>query len=200
MELFTKAATNRYYNIAAYDYFLSTHQIDISDLWNKIDLPNQESIILDIGCGSGRDLRHFGDLGYKAIGIDISFSLIRLAHEYSKRPVAVGDLCYLPFKKSFSVVWAIASLLHIKRRGIKKALSEINRVLMRDSIFIASVKKGNGNSIDNKGRFFTYYQPGEWANLLQKTGFDLVSLEETIEIRNTEAVEWIVTVAKKCTS
>lgn len=39
--------------------------------------------ILDFGCGPGRDLKVFTDLGHVAVGVDGSERLARLAHEWS---------------------------------------------------------------------------------------------------------------------
>lgn len=192
----SQTTTIDYYNFAAADYFRSTSQLNIPHLWDKINGHATESTILDIGCGSGRDLRYFSDRGYEVIGVDISFNLIKLAHNHSNRPVALADMCALPFEKSFNVAWAIGSLLHIHRGDIVEALSEINRVLNNNSIFIASMKKGFGNAVDGNGRYFTYYQEDEWVNILRQANFEVLSIEKTIESRNTQRTEWIVTVSK----
>ncbi|MFZ4461565.1 MAG: class I SAM-dependent methyltransferase [Patescibacteria group bacterium] len=34
--------------------------------------------IVDLGCGSGRDVRYFREAGYDAIGVDISSGLVDL--------------------------------------------------------------------------------------------------------------------------
>lgn len=185
-----------YYDFAAVEYFNTTSQLNISHLWNKVNGETNKNMILDIGCGSGRDMRYFSGKGYEVFGVDISFSLIKLAHNYSNQPVALADMCKLPFEKSFTIAWAIASLLHIHRRNIVATLTEIHRVLNKNSRFIASIKEGVGNGVDEKGRYFTYYQEDEWANILRRANFEVQSIEKTIEYRNAQKTEWVVTVSK----
>lgn len=189
-------STRNYYNHSAAQYFFLTYQSDISNLWKKLIEQKSEGTILDIGCGSGRDLHYFNQNGFRVVGIDISVNLLKLAHGYSNTPVALADMQFLPFEKSFDAGWAIGSLLHINKADIVKVLSEIYCVLKRNSILVTSVKKGTGSALDNRGRYFTYYQTNEWVNALAQAQFDIVSTEETIEMRDSEKIEWIVTVAK----
>jgi hypothetical protein len=58
------------------------------------------------------------------------------------------------------------------------------------------MKKGYGSVVDEKGRYFAYYQKEEWTDLLAQANFELISIEETTEIRVAEKVEWLVTVSK----
>lgn len=188
--------TVNYYEKNAYDYFLKTCNIDISNLWEKLSDQKEGSLLLDLGCGSGRDLRYFAKKKIKTIGIDISYNLLRYAYDFSKRPVVQANMISLPFNNgSFDVVWAIGTLLHIPRDYVQLALSEIHRVLKRKSIFITSVKKGDGEGLDKEGRYFTYYSNVEWENMLVKNHFTIKSLEENNEARGAETIDWIVSVS-----
>jgi 2-polyprenyl-3-methyl-5-hydroxy-6-metoxy-1,4-benzoquinol methylase len=85
-----QASTKNYYEYSAIDYFHSTYQSDISNLWNKLIEQKSEGVVLDIGCGSGRDLQYFSGKGFDVVGLDISLNLINLAHKYSSQPVVLG--------------------------------------------------------------------------------------------------------------
>jgi SAM-dependent methyltransferase len=118
------------------------------------------------------------------------------AQNFSKRPVVQANMLSLPFGNgSFDIVWSIGSLLHIPRDLINVALSEVHRILKKKSIFIASIKKGVGESVDNEGRFFTYYGDTEWAKMLINNHFMISSLEVTPEVRENKTVDWIVSVS-----
>lgn len=55
--------------------------------------PTNESIILDVGCGTGNHVSMFATQGYKVKGIDISTSMIRKAQEnYPQYDFVIGDI------------------------------------------------------------------------------------------------------------
>ena len=72
-----------YYNKNARSYFDATAGADFSEAYAKFCafLP-ERARILDAGCGSGRDLRAFRDMGYEVVGLDASEQLAALAREH----------------------------------------------------------------------------------------------------------------------
>ena len=76
--------TARYYGQSADTYFNSTVNADVKGLYDHFIkyVPNG-SKILDLGCGSGRDVKAFLDMGYDVDAIDGSEELARLASEYT---------------------------------------------------------------------------------------------------------------------
>lgn len=90
-------------------------------------LPKHKQLkILDAGCGPGAALiylSHFGDV----TGVDISDEALKFAKKRGK--VVKGDIAALPFKKNaFDVVVCLDVLYH-QWVPVKKALSEMERVL-----------------------------------------------------------------------
>ena len=71
-----------YYDINAVEFFESTFQIDMESLYQSFlrYLPNN-ALILDLGCGSGRDTLAFKNKGYQVDAIDYSEKLVRKATE-----------------------------------------------------------------------------------------------------------------------
>lgn len=54
--------------------------------------------VLDLACGKGRHLDELRGAGYRAVGCDLSFTLLRAgALEYGQLPVARADMRTLPF-------------------------------------------------------------------------------------------------------
>lgn len=77
-------ATIDFYNSHAKTYFDSTVDADMSKCYErflKYLMPGDN--IIDVGAGSGRDIRYFLDCGYKVEGIDASSELCKLASEYT---------------------------------------------------------------------------------------------------------------------
>jgi len=159
--------------------------------------------ILDLGCGAGRDLRHFQAIGLKPVGVDSSLPLLLQARKLTSAPVVVGDLRALPFApSSFEGVWALASLHHLKRDEVLAVLKELRNVLRPHGRFLATVKMGIGQEVDRYGRFFAYYRDEEWRYLLGRAGFQVLSITVDHERRSASnggahEVEWLCSVAAR---
>jgi len=195
--------TRRYYELHAAEYFNATREVQLTHLWEAItlELPPQ-ALILDLGCGSGRDLRYFAQKDFRVVGLDYSYGLLKLARNFSCQPVVLGDINLLPFQETvFDAVWAVGSLLHISRNEITSVLAQIHKSLKPNGQFLASIKKGDGDVVDTLGRRSFLYQRHEWASLLQETRFQVTELEEVVERRRTpvgddRSIPWIKSLAK----
>jgi SAM-dependent methyltransferase len=57
-----------------------------------------DGLILDLACGTGRHLVELNEMGYDAVGCDLSFTLLRTGiDEHGSLPVARADMRALPF-------------------------------------------------------------------------------------------------------
>lgn len=174
-------STKRYYDDNAQIYAESTLQLSMDQ---SIELFSTHlrrgDRVIDLGCGSGRDLREFMSRGFCPFGFDLSYALGQIAAKYSECPIIVGDLRALPFGSgSFNGAWASASLHHLQRNDVPTALTEILRVLHVGGVFFSSVKCGDGESIDSNGRWFSYFQPEEWVSQLERVGFCVEESKES---------------------
>jgi SAM-dependent methyltransferase len=138
-------------------------------------LPKSVGLVLDAGCGSGRDLGLFARDGIQAIGLDRSAELLRIARGAGRTAVN-GDLRDLPFKPaSFAGVWACASLVHLSMPEVARALTEFKRVLRPDGNLFLSVRHGCGieERLDPSGhsRWFYLYSAPVIRKLLLESGF-----------------------------
>ena len=88
-------------------------------------LPKRVSI-LDVGCGSGRDLIWFKKKGFKVTGFERSKRLANLARELSGCEVIEGDFERYDFSKlSFDAMTAIGSLVHVTHGKFTKVFKNI---------------------------------------------------------------------------
>jgi len=72
--------TKNYYETHADEYFHATYAVDLQPIWEKLSKRLEKgNYIHDLGSGSGRDLRHFAERGFRVVGIDYSANLVRLA-------------------------------------------------------------------------------------------------------------------------
>ncbi len=114
----------------------------------------EDKVILDLGCGTGRNANYLADLGNKVIGIEISRTALSLA---KSRALAMGvsvdyrlgDIGekYEIEDQSVDVVLDITSSNSLNEKGRVIYLDEVARVMKKDGYFFvrALCKDGNQN-------------------------------------------------------
>ena len=148
------------------------------------------ALVLDIGCGPGRDTNALQSAGFKVVGVDLSIGMLRQAQTYQSAPFVQGDMLRLPFgNEAVDGVWMCASLLHIPRQFAPQVLSEVRRVLKSDGCFYVAVKQGDGEEITNNlgERHFIYYQSDVFVTMVKQEAFTVSEHWVT----GTEQSSWI---------
>jgi SAM-dependent methyltransferase len=194
--------TKRFYESNATTYAEATWKLSMGQQVSNFTarLPSGATVV-DLGCGAGRDLKAFSDCGFFAVGLDISAPLASIAQQHSGCPVVIADLRYLPLASArFDGVWASASLLHLARNDIGQALAEIFRILKPDGVFFSSMKAGLGERADEQGRWYSYYDVEQWRSLLERAGFQALSLQSSLQHTGTlspTSTTWISSIARR---
>ncbi len=81
-----------YYKENPREYFERTFSIDPSSFLGPVaGRLSNGAMVLDVGCGSGRDLFWFKNKGFEVIGFERSAGLAKLAREHSGAEVREGD-------------------------------------------------------------------------------------------------------------
>jgi len=184
--------TLAFYESNACSYSRSTRRLSMAPQLERFATALQPgAAVLDLGCGSGRDLAVLKAAGFRAVGLDISPQLAAIAREGSGCQVLVGDMRNPPFRDwEFDGIWAAASLLHLQRDDVVPALGRLRRLLVPRGRFFASVKAGVGEERTSDGRWFTYFQPHEWQQLLAGSGFGEIQLNLESDSRPADS-GWI---------
>ena len=187
------SATDRYYIDHAQDYANRTLIADMSELHDRfISRLPIGSRILDAGCGSGRDLKVFTQLGYHAFGIDASTPLIEIAKAYSGAACAVGRIEDINEVGCYEGIWACASLLHFPKSTIVSVLARLRKALVPGGVLFVSVQEGQGEREIFDRRFFAYYQMPELINALKAAEFSITESWITKDsLRRGLAGRWI---------
>ena len=144
-----------YYNRHAAAFFRETAGVEMAALQRKFTaLVPAGGLILDAGCGSGRDALAFKEQGFKVAAFDASPELARLAGEHLGQPVAVRTFAEVGERDAYDGIWACASLLHLPRREIPGALSRLWAALKPGGVMYVSFKEGQGER-QKDGRHFS---------------------------------------------
>jgi ubiquinone/menaquinone biosynthesis C-methylase UbiE len=191
--------TRHYYETRAAEYDARTCGIDMAGV--RAELTSRlagGARVLDLGCGSGRDLAAFAAEGLAALGLDLSRALLERARAAAPAcPLAQADLTALPFRDgAFEGLWICASLLHVPAEAAPVAVREAARVLAPGGWAVVSLKEGEGTSEDGEGRRFVHYTVDSAAGLFASNGF--TSLALTASAGPTKgAPRWLTVIARK---
>lgn len=123
---------------------------------------DKEDIILDLGCGGGRNIEYFLTKAYKVYGIDYSKASVEMASFLNKDAIKTGrckiiegNVQKIPFKeKSIDIVTAFETIYFWN--NIEDCFKEIYRVLKDDGQFL----------ICNEGAFREQKNIKKWADML----------------------------------
>ncbi len=192
----TKTTIDTYNRIAA-EYAERWHDMPLETEINRFTAYLKPGgLILDVGCGSGRDMAAFAARGFHTVGVDRSAGMLKVAAQNGTKLLVQADARRLPFVADvFQGVWASASLLHLPKSDLPTALKESNRVLRHGHIYL-SLKKGDAETWhDDNGqkRFFAYYHPAEVELALERTDFHVLDVHFTADAGGRDTV-WINTI------
>ena len=97
--------------------------------------------ILDLGCGTGRHTIYLLKNDFEVYGCDASESALKIAKEIIKNAeFKKCDMTFLPYENNFfDGILCHFVIQHGKIEQIKKAISEIHRVLRKDGTLYLSV-------------------------------------------------------------
>lgn len=190
--------TIEYYNQNAEEFFASTVNADMTaqyDLFEKYLKIGDK--VLDCGCGSGRDSKHFLDKGYSVTAIDASEELCKKASELTGinvRNILFQDIDYID---EFDGIWACASLLHVDRSELQKVMSRLYESLHTSGVMYVSFKYGDYNG-ERNGRVFTDLTEKSFGELIALIpGLEIIETTITSDVRPGRDEKWLNAIVKK---
>jgi SAM-dependent methyltransferase len=171
----TSALTLRHYDEHAESFWRGTKDHDVSQ--NRAALLSHlrgdpPFRILDFGCGPGRDLKYFKDLGLEAIGLEGAANFVEHARAYSGCEVWQQDFLVLSLPPSyFDGIFANAALFHVPSQALPKVLKELWKSLKADGVLFSSNPRGENQEGWNGERYGVYHDWKRWSGLVTAAGF-----------------------------
>ena len=190
--------TIAYYNHHADTFVDGTLNADMSSLYalfEKYCRPNSK--ILDFGCGSGRDTKHFLEKGYQVDAIDGSEELCKIASEHTGIHVRQMYFNELDADQEYDGIWACASLLHVAKEDLPGILGLLSNALVEGGILYLSFKYGSFSGVRN-GRFFTDLTEESFLSIVSGIpSFCFLETAITGDVRAGHEERWLNLVLKK---
>jgi len=157
--------------------------------------------IIDLGCGHGRDTRHFASLGHHVLAVDFSYAMLHHAKTIAPRAhylnMDMRMLKNLLVDQSVDGIWSHASLSHLPKEDLDSLLKGLYVSIKVGGVLYFSVKIGTHDQIGQAGevvepdtrytaidnekdtcKLYSYYTSSEVVELLSKTGWEVIKMGE----------------------
>ncbi|MCR5205037.1 MAG: class I SAM-dependent methyltransferase [Lachnospiraceae bacterium] len=163
-----------YYDNNAQKFVSGTLDVEFTETQDKfLSYLPESGMILDFGCGSGRDTRYFLSNGYKVDAVDGSETLCKIAAENTGIKVRQMLFSQLDEREKYDGIWACASVLHLTKDELRTVLNKMIRAVKPNGYIYISFKYGEFEGYRGE-RYFTDFTENTFNSLL--TGFSGIKL------------------------
>lgn len=167
--------TREHYNQRAEDYWEGTRDHNVSQniraLLQTIE-GKPPFALLDFGCGPGRDLKVFAELGHVAIGLEGTPRFVEMARVYSGCVVWQQDFLKLDLPENqFDGVFANAALFHVPSQELPRVLLQLNATRKPRGVLLTSNPRGDNEEGRNGGRYSAFHNLEGWRRYMSAAGF-----------------------------
>jgi 2-polyprenyl-3-methyl-5-hydroxy-6-metoxy-1,4-benzoquinol methylase len=156
--------------------------------------------LLDIGCGSGRDLALLARMGFDVYGVDPSAEFIQLAqqtHPDLEGRLSNGGLPELgiPFGGNFDGVLCYGVLMHLNMEALIRSVKSLRACMKpHGRVIVAVPTKKPGISPEHRdevGRLFQLHRGEDLQSLFASNGFELIEQWSNQDNIDETGIEWL---------
>ena len=188
-----------YYNKNSVDFVDSTRDVDFREIQDKfLGLIAPKSLILDFGCGSGRDTKYFLSKGYAVEAWDGSIELCKAASEFTQIDVKNKLFQDLSASSLYDGIWACSSILHLPLNDLILVMKKIESALKNTGVLYTSFKYGDYSG-ERNGRYFTDMTEDRFDEILQHCpSLHIIEIWQTGDVRQErENEKWLNILLRK---
>ena len=155
-------------------------------------------VILDLGCGPGRDLRRFTALGHVVVGLDGSSELVAMARAETDCEVLHQDFLALDLPLArFDGIFANASLFHVPSSQLARVLRDLAAALKPNGVLFSSNPRGRNEDGWAGGRYGCFHDLETWRAYVTTAGFRELNHYYRPAGRPRAQQPWLATVWRK---
>lgn len=192
--------TLAHYEQHAHAFWEGTRDHDVSQNYTAFlsAMPGGRTLdILDLGCGPGRDVKYFADLGHRVTGLDGCPTFCDMARQYSGSPVLQQSFLALDLRpQCFDGIFANASLFHVPGSELARVLGELHTALKPGGILFTSNPRGHGEGWSGE-RYGHYMELATSKTFLERAGFSLLNHYYRPPGKPREQQPWLAIVSQK---
>ena len=191
-------STIDYYNRNADWYYWTTVGVDMDAFRKNFAsyLPD-EARVIDMGCGSGRDVMAFSDMGHEATGLDGAKELLKLAEERLEIKTVAADMSEYIAASPYDGIWCCASLIHLNDEEKARFFRNLDRNLKPGGVLFLSVKEGIETGRDSDGVYTSNCTGAELEKHLEDAGCEILDEKVTADAMGRSGVKWLNVLARK---
>ncbi|MFN9499618.1 MAG: methyltransferase domain-containing protein [Erythrobacteraceae bacterium] len=170
-----------------------SHQLDAF-----LDRLPPQAMVLELGCGGGRDAAHIKQRGFAVDATDATTALVKRANQAFALGARVMAFDEIEADAAYAGVWAHASLLHCPRAVLADVLARIHRALKPGGWHFASYKLGDGEGRDLLGRLHNFPSP-EWLIAAYEAAGFTIEDQDTYPVQASDGTmrDWIDLTVRK---
>ncbi len=178
-----------YYEINAEAYHASTVRIDPASFLTPLARRlTPGAAILDLGCGSGRDMRWFEERGFRVTGMERSASLAGMARNHCKCPVIEADFETYDFSSMcFDALVLIGAMVHIPQNRFRHILENMLQALVSGGYVLITLKEGQHLTETSFPRVFYLWQDSDLRTIFRDLGLKVVDFSRSVsKVRDSD--------------
>lgn len=184
--------TINYYQHNADSFFTATVAVDMSSLYAPfVEALTPPELILDAGCGSGRDAKAFAEMGYRVEAFDASSEMVARAARYSGLPVRQRSFADISETARYDGIWCCASLLHVPGDELPGVMQRLSTALKPGGVWYVSFKYGTGEREKEGRRFTDLDEAGLTALVAALADIDITRMWQTLDKRPDRSETWL---------
>jgi SAM-dependent methyltransferase len=187
-----------YYQLQFEAYHDRTFSLDPSSFLNFLTIHLQTgSTVIDVGCGSGRDILWLKQRGYDVIGLERSRGLVQLAREHTACRIIEADFETFNFNNlSADAVLLIGALVHLPHPKLPDVFESICLAVRKSGYLLITLKRGQGTVTDSDGRRFYLWQDEDLRRVFHALDLSIIDRFVQPSLINAEDT-WLGYLLKK---